>query len=81
MRTQDVVVGETYRHVDSPNYCYAKVIKIIKPMAKYKQKYAGLTEVEKQFKVVIIKCEWSQSKNDTFGLIKYFRPCDLVKGE
>ena len=80
MRTQDVVIGETYRHRDNPNYGYAKAIKIIRPMPKFKQQYAyDLTEVEKSVKSVCVKCEWSQSKNDTYGLIKYFRPCDLIK--
>jgi hypothetical protein len=77
MRAQDIVIGETYRHRDHPAYCYAKAIKIIRPMAKYKQ--YGLTEDEKTLKCVCVKCEWTQSKNDSFGLIKYFRPCDLVK--
>jgi len=79
MRTQDIVIGETYRHRANPAYGYAKALKIIKPVAKYKQKYAGLTEEEKTITVVCVKCEWTQSKNDSFGLIKYFRPCDLVK--
>ena len=79
MRTQDIVIGETYRHKDHSDYAYAKVIKIIKPMAKYKQKYAGLTEDEKLIKTVCVKCEWTISKNDSFGLIKYFKPCDSVK--
>jgi len=79
MRTQDIVIGETYRHRDHPNYAYAKVLKIIRPMAKYKQQYAGLTDDEKAIKTVCVKCEWMLSKNDSFGLIKYFRPRDLVK--
>jgi hypothetical protein len=82
MRVQDIVIGETYRHRDHPNYAYAKALKIIRPMAKYKQKNAlDLTEAEKAIKVVCVKCEWSLSKNDIFGFIKYFRPCDLVKEE
>jgi hypothetical protein len=79
MRTQDIVIGETYRHRDHPNYCYAKALKIIRPMAKYKQKYADLTDDEKLIKTVCVKCEWIISKNDSLGLIKYFKPCDLVK--
>lgn len=80
MRTQDIVIGETYRHRTSPNYGFAKVIKIIKPMAKFKQQYAyDLTPEEKVVKIVCVKCEWTIGKDDDFGLIKYFRPCDLVK--
>jgi hypothetical protein len=70
----------SYRHRDHPNYAYAKALKIIRPMADYKKKDAyDLTEEEKNVKVVCIKCNWSIDKNDSFGLIKYFRPCDLVK--
>jgi hypothetical protein len=79
MRVQDIVIGETYRHRDNPAYGYAKALKIIRPMAQYKQKYAGLTEEEKAVKTVCVRCEWTLSKNDSFGLIKHFRPCDLVK--
>lgn len=80
MRTQDIVIGETYRHRDHPNYAYAKALKIIRPMAKFKQQYAyDLSDDEKAVKTVCVKCEWTINKNDSFGLIKYFRPCDLVK--
>lgn len=79
MRTQDIIIGETYRHRNNLSYGYANALKIIKPMAQYKQKYAGLTEEEKTVKVVCVRCEWTLSKNDTFGVIKHFRPCDLVK--
>jgi len=80
MRIQDIVIGETYRHRDHPNYAYAKAVKIIHPMAKFKQKSAyDLTEEEKKVKSVCVKCKYVVCKNDSFGLIKYFRPCDLVK--
>lgn len=80
MRTQDIVIGETYRHITNTNYGYAKALKIIRPMPKFKQKYAyDLSEEEKKVKTVCVKCEWTINKNDSIGLIKHFRPCDLVK--
>lgn len=80
MRTQDIIIGEYYRHRDHPDYAYAKAIKIIKPMAKHKQKYAyDLSEEEKAVRYVCVRCAWSISKDDAFSLIKHFRPCDLVK--
>lgn len=80
MRTQDIVIGETYRHRDHPNCGYAKALKIIRPMPGYKQNSAfDLTEEEKKVKVVSVKCEWTLSKDGQIGLIKYFRPCDLVE--
>lgn len=75
MRTQDIKIGESYRLRTNQNYCYAKAIEIIKPKPKRLQ----ITDIDKQIKCVVVKCEYSQLKNDTFGLIKYFRPCDLVK--
>lgn len=80
MRTQDIIIGETYRHRDHPDYAYAKALKIIKPMPKFKRRYVyDLIDAEKEVKYVCVKCEYTLSKNDTFGLIKYFRPCDLVR--
>jgi hypothetical protein len=80
MRTQDIVIGETYRHRDHPDYAYAKALKIIRPLPKHKQKYAyDLTDAEKNVKHVCVKCEYTLYKHDAFGMIKYFRPCDLVK--
>lgn len=80
MRVQDITIGETYRHRDNPNYGYAKALKIIRPVAKFKRKHAfDLMEDEKNAKVVCVKCEWTIGKYDTFGMVKYFRPCDLVK--
>jgi hypothetical protein len=75
MRTQDIKIGESYRHRTSGDYAYAKALEIIKPKPKSKQ----ITEIDKQIKCVVVKCEWSQNKDDVFGFIKYFRPCDLVK--
>ena len=79
MRTQDIKIGEYYRHREHPNYAYAKALKIIRPMAKYKQKNSGYTEDEMTVNCVAVKCEYVVNKSDTIGLIKYFRPCDLIK--
>lgn len=79
MRTQDIVIGEYYRHRSNKNIGYARALKIIKPMPRYKQDIYGLTEDEKKLTVTAVKCEWTVSKNDNIGFIKYFRPCDLVK--
>lgn len=67
MRANDLIVGESYRHKDHPNYCWARVLKILKPK-----------EAENTHNRIIVKCEYSQQKNDCFGLIKYFKPNDLV---
>ena len=68
MNTKTVKIGEYYRHADTPNYAWAKVLEVIKP-------HTGLNT----HGYLIAKCEWTLSQNDTFGLIKYFKLSDLVK--
>lgn len=68
MRACDIVIGDSYRHKDHPNYCYAKAIEILKPKQR-----------ENTSDYIVVKCEWSVDKNDSFGLIKYFKPSNLVK--
>jgi hypothetical protein len=68
MRASDLIVGESYRHKDHPNYCWAKVLKVLKPK-----------EGENTTSKILVKCEWSQNKDDVFGFIKYFKPADLTK--
>jgi len=42
-------------------------------------KVLGPKEGENPHNRIIVKCEYSMRKNDGFGLIKYFKPSDLVK--
>lgn len=69
MRAKDLIVGESYRHKDHPNSCWARVVKILQP-----------GEGENPYNRIIVKCEWSQQKACKWGLIKYFKPSNLVKG-
>jgi hypothetical protein len=68
MRPQDIVIGTLYRFRTHPNYSYAKALEVIPAKT-------GVNT--NSYKVV--KCEHTVSRNDTFGFIRYFRPCDLVK--
>lgn len=67
MKTKDIVIGDSYRHRDTPKYCWAKAVKVLMPK-----------ECENMTSKILVKCIWSQERDDTFGLIKYFRPADLV---
>ena len=69
MRIKDIKIGESYRRKGNQNY-RAKIIKIMKPR-----------QDENPHNHTILKCEYSQTKDDKFGLIKYFRPSDLVRAE
>jgi hypothetical protein len=70
MRAKDIIIGESYRHKDNPNYAWAKVVKILKP-----------NQCENTLNRIVVKCEYSVDKNPEFGLIKYFSPANLVKAE
>ena len=67
MRVKNIVIGNSYRHKDHPYYGWAKVVTVLRPK-----------EVENTTRRIVVKCQWSINKNDTFGLIKYFRPMDLL---
>jgi len=68
MRAQHIKIGESYRHKDNPTYCWARVVKVLKPK-----------EAENTHNRIVVKCEFSQNKSDKFGLIKYFKPSDLIE--
>jgi hypothetical protein len=70
VRPQDIEIGEYYRHRNTPDRYYAKVLEILKPgQGANNQKY------------IVVKCEWKVYENDDHGFIRYFRPCDLIKEE
>ena len=66
MNSKNVVIGNYYRHKDTPNYGWAKVLEIIKP-------HSGVHGY------LIAKCEWSLGKDDLSGMIKYFKLSDLIE--
>ncbi len=69
MRANNLIQGESYRHKDHPNYCWCKVVKVLKP-----------NEAENPHNRIIVKCEYSVNKGDDMCLTKYFKPSDLVVG-
>lgn len=66
--SQRIIIGEYYRHSNTPNYGWAKALEILKP-------HRGVNT----HGYSIVRCEWSVSKDDLFGMIKYFKVEDLVK--
>ena len=68
MRANDIEMGEHYRHKDTPTYGWARALKVLKPK-----------EAENPHNRIIVKCEWSTTMNAKFGIIKYFKPSDLMK--
>lgn len=68
MRAKDIIIGHNYRHKTNPNYAWAKPLQILKPKE-------GINTNG----YIVVKCEWSVDKNGSFGMIKYFKPYDLIK--
>jgi len=68
MRTQDIVINTKYRLKSSPNYGYVKALAILKA-----------NENENTNNYVVVKCEHTVDCYDTFGFIRYFRLCDIIK--
>jgi len=65
-----IKVGDYARHSDHPNYGWAKVLEIIPPKTGVNKKTYKIARVE-----------WTVYKNDTMGLIKYFKVRDLIRGK
>jgi hypothetical protein len=70
MNSKDIIVGHSYRHKDHPDYCWALVCKVLKPK-----------DGENTTNRIIVKCVYSVEKDASFGLIKYFKPSDLIRNK
>lgn len=69
MRAIDIKIGESYRHKDHPNYCWAKAVEVLKP--KQKENINGY---------IVVKCDYSIVKDEKNSQTLYFKPSDLIKG-
>ena len=69
MNSKNAIIGDYYRHRNTPKYGWAKILSILQP-------HKGLNT----HGYLIAKCGWSVDKNATFGFIKYFKLSDLIKG-
>lgn len=68
MKIEHIKIGGIYQLKNNHNYF--KAIKILKPK-----------EQENTKNYIIIKGQFSQTKDFTFGVCKYFRAIDLIKCE
>lgn len=69
MRAKDLVVGEYYqKRGDRTPSWWVKVIEILGPGEK-----------ENVHKRIMVKCEFTDSKNAMLGTIRYFRPSEIIK--
>ena len=68
MNSKNAKIGNYYRHKDTLNYGWAKILDIQKPKKSWNTS-----------NYICAKCEWSVHKNDTMGFIKSFKLSDLVE--
>ena len=69
MRVKDIIIGAFYRVKPNNTYGWIRPKEILKP------KQAPNTH-----NYIIVKCEYVINKSDTCGIIKYFKPTDIIKG-
>jgi GTP-binding protein EngB required for normal cell division len=77
VKANKIEIGKTYRLIDSPDYGYVKPIEIIRP-GTWQMKALAEKEGIKPFGFIVVRCEHTVGKNDTVGLIRYFRPVSIV---
>ena len=70
MRAQDIIIGQSYRFKDHPDYSYARALAILKPK-----------EAENHHPYIVVKCEHTICIDDTVGFVRYFKPSALIRGE
>lgn len=68
MRAKDIVIGEIYRLKNSPHYGYIKPLKILKPM-----------EFPNTLQCILVECEHSVDLDFKCGIVRYFKPVDIIK--
>jgi len=68
MRIKDIKIGEIYVLKDQIKYTFIRPVEILKPMQN-----------ENTNSYTVVKCEHFLHKDDTCGLIKYFKPCDICE--
>jgi len=66
MRAKDIVIGKTYKLKNNPYFI--EPLKILKPK-----------EEENVNNYIVVKCVFLTSIRDKFGIIKYFKPSDIVE--
>lgn len=65
---RSVKEGEWYRHKDTPNYAWARVVRVLEP-----GQYPNDTRKK------VAKCEWVVNKTDLPFMIKYIAVSNLIK--
>jgi hypothetical protein len=77
VKANKIEIGKTYRLKGSPDYGYVKPVEIIRP-GTWQMKALAEKEGIKPFGFIVVRCEHTVGKNDTVGLIRYFRPVSIV---
>jgi hypothetical protein len=80
MRAKDIKQNEVYRLKSSPNYGYVKVLCVLNPKQclVYKDFRGFYQNDTNPQNYILVKCIHSCNKDFSFGLIKWFRPIDII---
>jgi hypothetical protein len=78
VRADKIEIGKLYRLKSSPDYGYVKPVEIIRT-GTWQMKALAKKEGIRPFNFIVVKCEHIIFKNDTVGLIRYFRPVDIIE--
>jgi hypothetical protein len=68
MLPSNIIIGKHYRLRHSKEYGHVKALEVLKPKTRENTK-----------SYIVVKCEHTVYKNSNFGLIRYFRPVDLIQ--
>jgi len=68
MRPQDIVPGASYRFHSHPHYSWFKAVRVLKA-----------NEATNHHSYAVVEGHQTVDRNDSWGMTKYIRPCDLDK--
>ena len=81
LRHTDIKQGEIYRLKSSPKYGFVKVLCVLKPKQTlfYKSCEGDFRADKNESSIIIVRCIHSANKCFGFGLIRDFKPKEIIK--
>jgi hypothetical protein len=78
VKAKEIETGKIYRLRNSPDHWYVRPVEIIRP-GTWQMKTLAKSEGIKPFEYIVVKCEHIPYKDAAAGLIRYFRPADIIR--
>lgn len=80
MKVSNIKQNEVYRLKTSPNYGFVKCICVLPARTEVSYFENNIKKYEKNsLNYCVVKCIHSSNDNFDFGLIRYFKPNELIK--